>query len=225
MPSRQYSSLRHVTWPQVWVRQHLLPEPMSVLLALEHVQWGSTGRSDAFLWVLRLQVPRGVLPRVQWVRVTSSSDENQLDVPVTGEGRPSRTPCHTRIRDICSCTPQTPNLLSKAALFSCLRFLCSCTLSEVSPSNILRWGVFILPPRCPTLSLPAPPPLSILNISIELLLRCEPAVYDNSSSRIATRSWGVWEGKKGCRSLSCDCGGLFYEISCQSCGMWGRCVG
>ncbi|CAM9797695.1 unnamed protein product, partial [Hapterophycus canaliculatus] len=37
--------------------------------------------------------------------------------------------------------------------------------------------------------------------------------------------WGVWEGKKGCRSLSCDCESLFYEISCQSCGMWGSVKG
>ncbi|CAM9311548.1 unnamed protein product [Ectocarpus sp. 13 AM-2016] len=38
-------------------------------------------------------------------------------------------------------------------------------------------------------------------------------------------SWGVWEGKKGCRSLSCDCTAVFYEISCQSCGMWGSVKG
>ncbi|CAN0034268.1 unnamed protein product [Ectocarpus sp. 6 AP-2014] len=38
-------------------------------------------------------------------------------------------------------------------------------------------------------------------------------------------SWGVWEGKKGCRSLSCDCTAVFYEISCQSCGTWGSVKG
>ena len=54
-------------WQQVWMRQRLLPEPMPVMLALEYVQRRSAGWADTLLRVLRLQVPRGVLPRLQRV--------------------------------------------------------------------------------------------------------------------------------------------------------------
>lgn len=50
--------------PQVRVRQRLLPEPVSVVLPLEYLQRGSARGADARVRVLRLQVSRGVLPRV-----------------------------------------------------------------------------------------------------------------------------------------------------------------
>lgn len=52
------------------MRQRLLPEPVPVLLPLEQLQRGDAGGSDAIVRILRLQVSRGVLPRVQRVRKT-----------------------------------------------------------------------------------------------------------------------------------------------------------
>lgn len=58
----------YAAFPQVRVRKRLLPEQVPVVLAVEHVQRGSARGTHAQLRVLRLQVPRGVLPGVQQVR-------------------------------------------------------------------------------------------------------------------------------------------------------------
>lgn len=55
---------------KVRVRQCLLPKPMSDVLPLEHIQRRSPGRADTVVRVLRRQVSRSFLPRMQRVSVT-----------------------------------------------------------------------------------------------------------------------------------------------------------
>lgn len=63
------TAVRHLT-PQVWMRQRLLPESVSVVLPLELLQRGDAGGANEIVRVLRLQVSRGVLSRLQRVRKT-----------------------------------------------------------------------------------------------------------------------------------------------------------
>ncbi|CBJ29332.1 Heat shock protein 40 like protein/ DnaJ domain containing protein [Ectocarpus siliculosus] len=65
---------------EVCVRQRLLPKPLSVVPALEHVQRRSPGGGIAIVRVLRLQVSRGVLPRVQQLGCLGGEEGLQIAI-------------------------------------------------------------------------------------------------------------------------------------------------